>query len=194
MDDALPFRTATPAEAEMVRDFTRAAYARWVPVIGREPQPMGADYDAALRDHRIDLMHLDGELAALIEMVAHGDHLLIVNVAVSPARQGRRLGETLMAHAERLAVAWGCSETRLYTNRLMTANVRLYHRLGYRIDREEPFGGHIAVHMSKPLSPADAGPKTVEVELVSHHVRAGRRKHVGEPWPKGAVIDHRSGP
>ena len=42
-------RRATPADASAVRDLTRAAYARWVPVIGREPGPMNADYDLAVR-------------------------------------------------------------------------------------------------------------------------------------------------
>jgi hypothetical protein len=50
---------------------------------------MTADYDAAVRDHVVDMLHLDGKLAALIEMYPEADHLLIVNVAVSPAYQGR---------------------------------------------------------------------------------------------------------
>ena len=61
-------RRATPADAAAVRDLTRAAYAKWVPVLGREPKPMTADYDAAIRDQVVDMLHLDGELAALIEM------------------------------------------------------------------------------------------------------------------------------
>lgn len=82
-------RRATPADAAAVRDLTRAAYAKWVPVLGREPKPMTADYDAAVRDHVVDMLHLDEKLAALIEMRPEADHLLIVNVAVSPAHQGR---------------------------------------------------------------------------------------------------------
>ena len=38
---------------------------------------------------------------------------------------------------------------RLYTNRLFTANVELYLRSGYAIDREEAFWGGVKVHMSK---------------------------------------------
>jgi len=55
-------RRATPADATAVRDLTRAAYAKWVPVIGREPGPMNADYDLAIRDHMVDLLHLGSEL------------------------------------------------------------------------------------------------------------------------------------
>jgi len=144
-------RRATPADARAIRDLTRAAYARWVPVIGREPKPMAADYDAAARHHLIDLLHVSGELAALVETIPAADHLLIENVAVAPAFQGRGYGRKLMAHAEQLAVSLGHTETRLYTDKLFEENVRLYRRLGYRVDREEAFKDGFVVHMSKVL-------------------------------------------
>lgn len=146
-------RTATLADAEAIRDLTRAAYAKWVPVIGREPKPMGADYEAAVRNHRIDLLHRGGTLAALIEMIPEADHLLIENVAVAPAFQGRGLGRQLMAHAEGVAASIGRPLIRLYTNGLFAENIRLYRHLGYAVDREEPFRGGTVVHMSKPVAP-----------------------------------------
>lgn len=149
----MELRRATAADAAAIRDLTRAAYAKWVPVIGREPRPMAADYEAAVRDHRFDLIHVDGALAGLIETVDEQDQLLIENVAVAPAFQGRGLGRRLLAHAEEVARALGHDRIRLYTNRRFEANVRLYARLGYRIDREEPTGDAIAVHMSKDLGP-----------------------------------------
>jgi GNAT superfamily N-acetyltransferase len=148
-------RRATTADAVTVRELTRAAYAKWVPLLGREPRPMTADYDAALRDHLIDLLQLDGEAAALIEMAPKADHLLIVNVAVAPTYQGKGYGRALMAHAEEVARTLNLSQMRLYTNALFAENVRLYSRLGYRVDREEQhpqFG--VAVHMSKRLDAA----------------------------------------
>jgi ribosomal protein S18 acetylase RimI-like enzyme len=149
---ATELRRAGADDAQAVRDLTRAAYARWVPVIGREPRPMQADYEAAVRDHRIDLLFVDGALAALIETVAQPDHLLVENVAVLPAFQGRGLGPRLMAHAEVLARSLGLGEMRLYTNKDFASNVLLYGRLGYRVDREEPFMGGTTVYMSKALA------------------------------------------
>ena len=148
-------RRATIADAVAVRELTRAAYAKWVPILGREPRPMTADYSAALRDHLVDLLHVGGEAVALIEMAPKPDHLLIVNVAVAPAYQGRGQGRALMAHAEEVARSLNLSEVRLYTNALFAENLQLYSRLGYRVDREEQhpqFG--VAVHMSKRLSAA----------------------------------------
>jgi ribosomal protein S18 acetylase RimI-like enzyme len=154
MSDLYELRRAVASDASAIRTLTREAYAKWVPLIGREPKPMTADYAEAVRRHRIDLLHLDGALAALIETIAEADHLLVENVAVSPAFQGRGLGRKLMAHAEQIAASLGHGEIRLYTNKLFARNIELYRKLGYRIDREEVLAIGVAVHMSKPVRAA----------------------------------------
>ncbi len=150
-DENTSTRRATPADASAIRELTRAAYAKWVPVIGREPKPMVADYDAAVRRHLIDLLYAGDHLAALIETIPAPGHLLIENVAVAPAFQRRGYGRRLLAHAERLAASLGLAEVRLYTNQRFEQNVRLYLLLGYRVDREQVLAGGVAVHMSKAL-------------------------------------------
>jgi GNAT superfamily N-acetyltransferase len=152
MSGTLELQRALAADAEAVRTLTRQAYAKWVPLIGREPKPMQADYARAIAAHRIDLAYKDGVLAGLIETIEQPDHLLIENVAVSPAFQGQGIGRALLAHAEQLAAALGCGEVRLYTNQRFAENVALYLKLGYRLDREEEAGPlGVAVHMSKPV-------------------------------------------
>ncbi len=143
---------ATSADASTVRNLVRAAYAKWVPLLSREPKPMTADYDAAVRQHVVDVLRLDGEAAALIEMEPENDHLLVVNVAVSPNHQGQGYGRALLAHAEEFALSLGLKELRLYTSIHLTENVRLYERVGYKVDREEasPHLG-VFVYMSKHL-------------------------------------------
>jgi len=114
---------------------------------------MTADYDAAVRDHVVDMLHLDGKPAALIEMRPEADHLLVVNVAVSPAYQGHGYGRALLAHAEELTRSLGLRELRLYTSTHLTENVKLYKRVGYKVDREEEASPQLGifVYMSKPL-------------------------------------------
>lgn len=146
-------RRAVAGDTAAVRELTRAAYAQWVPVIGREPMPMKADYETAVREHLVDLLYAGGRLVALIETIPEADHLLIENIAVLPPFQGRGLGRRLMAHAEAVTRSLGLPEMRLYTNRDFAANVRLYLGLGFRIDREEPFMGGLTVYMSKPVAP-----------------------------------------
>jgi ribosomal protein S18 acetylase RimI-like enzyme len=145
-------RTATPADAPAIRDLTCRAYAAWVPVIGREPRPMTADYDAAVRDHRFDLYESESGLIALIETERRADHLFIVNIAVDPGEHGRGLGQALLAHAETLAAEASLAEVRLTTNQLMARNVRIYQRAGYAITRLEPIADGMVVHMTKALA------------------------------------------
>jgi GNAT superfamily N-acetyltransferase len=145
-------RLAAPTDATAIRDLTREAYAKWIVVTGREPLPMGVDYADALRRHRFDLLEVGGDLAALVETTPEDDWLLVVNVAVRPAFQGNGYGRRLLAQAETLAAEAGHRGTRLYTNKLFNANLRLYASLGYQVEREEALNGGVAVHMAKPLA------------------------------------------
>jgi hypothetical protein len=66
-------RQGTARDASEIRELTLEAYAKWMPVIGREPKPMTADYALALREHRFDLLYVEGKLAALIETIKEAD-------------------------------------------------------------------------------------------------------------------------
>jgi GNAT superfamily N-acetyltransferase len=140
---------AGPADAIRVRELVRAAYAKWVPALGREPMPMRADYDQAVRVHEIDLLLIGGEMLGLIEMRLEPDHLWIENVAVRPDAQNRGLGRKLLARAEDRARAAGLGELRLLTSSVFDTNVALYERCGYVTDRLEPFMGGTTVYMRK---------------------------------------------
>lgn len=150
-DGSITLRRARLEDADRVREIVRAAYAKWVPVIGREPMPMRVDYAEAIQAHRIDLLLLEAEPAGLIETRLEPDHLWIENVAVRPEEQGRGLGRRLLAWAEALAAEAALSEVRLLTNEAFADNVALYIKLDYRIDRREPFMGGITLYMSKPV-------------------------------------------
>lgn len=152
MSRAVEFRRATAEDAAAIRELTRAAYARWVPLIGREPMPMTADYEAAVRDHRFDLLFVDGTLAGLVETIDEGEVLLVQNVAIAPALQGQGLGRMLMGMAEAVARELGRRRMRLFTNQRFAANVRLYQSLGYAIDREEASALGVTTYMSKALA------------------------------------------
>ncbi|MFA6154686.1 GNAT family N-acetyltransferase [Mesorhizobium sp.] len=150
-NSSIRFRPAEAADAAAIRDIVRAAYAKWVPLIGREPLPMRADYDKAVAEHPFDLAVEEGGIVGLIETMLADDHLWIENVCVLPLAQGRGIGRLLLERAEHTALEAGRSELRLLTNGAFEANVSLYRRCGYRIDREEPFMGGMTVYMSKKL-------------------------------------------
>jgi GNAT superfamily N-acetyltransferase len=152
MSETFVLRCAEAEDATAIRQLTREAYSKWVAVIGREPKPMTADYEAAVRTHRFDLLMLGDTLAGLVETVDLGHALLIKNLAVSPGFQRRGLGTRLMSHAEGLARALGRDRIELYTNKRFCGNVELYLRLGYTILREEDLGGGtVRVDMGKAI-------------------------------------------
>ncbi|ESY79199.1 N-acetyltransferase GCN5 [Mesorhizobium sp. LNHC220B00] len=146
------FRPAETADAATIRNIVRAAYAKWVPVIGREPLPMRADYDKAVAEHPFELAVEDGRIVGVIETTLADDHLWIENVCVAPEAQGRGIGRLLLERAETKAREAGRPELRLLTNGAFEANVSLYKRHGYTIDREEPFMNGVTVYMSKRLA------------------------------------------
>jgi ribosomal protein S18 acetylase RimI-like enzyme len=149
--DRLEIRRAAPADAAAIAALTRAAYEKWIPVIGRAPKPVTADYEVAVREHLIDLLFASDELVALVECIREPDHLLIENLAVAPAQQGRGYGLRLLRHAETLARDLGYPELRLYTNKLFAENVAFYTKHGYRFDGETAFKGGFLAHMSRRL-------------------------------------------
>jgi ribosomal protein S18 acetylase RimI-like enzyme len=153
MTTTLALRRATAADAEAIRALVRACYAKWVPLIGREPKPMTADYGRAIREHLVYLHQPPEGLIGVLELIRQPDFLLVENVAVSPAAQGRGLGRALMAEAERVAHDLVLREMRLYTNARFEANIRLYEAIGYAISERAPIpGGGEVVWMRKLLS------------------------------------------
>ena len=149
---SIRLRPAEPADATAIRDIVRAAYAKWVPVIGREPLPMRADYDKAVAEHPFDLAIEGDRIVGMLETMLEDDHLWIENVCVAPQAQGKGIGRLLLERAEEKAREAGRRELRLLTNGAFEANVSLYRRHGYTIDREEPFMNGTTVYMSKKLA------------------------------------------
>ncbi len=152
---AATLRRGILADSATIRDLTRLAYAKWIPLIGREPKPMTVNYDRAVIDNLIDLYEIDGEAVALVEVVPHAQHLLIENIAVRPDHQGKKIGEMLLSHAETIARSLQLAELRLYTNAAFISNVEFYARHGFQEFHREPFpAGGITVYMKKMIKPA----------------------------------------
>ena len=152
MMEPLALRRAGVADASAVRELSRAAYAKWVPLIGREPLLMTANYERAVTDHLIDLFEGGGELLALIEMIPKDDHLLIENIAVRPDQQGKGFGERLLGRANGVARVAGFAEIQLYTNAAFSSNVAFYAKRGFEeYRRGSIIPGTTTVFMRKRL-------------------------------------------
>lgn len=88
-DITVLLRRAEENDAELLREIVLAAYSKWISVIGREPTPMTADFNKAVREHDIYLAIIAGDAVGLIELRFHADHLRIENVAVLSVKGSR---------------------------------------------------------------------------------------------------------
>lgn len=108
-----------------------AAYEHYVPRIGQAPAPMTADYAEAVRSDQAWVAVEGDAIVGFAILIARPGHLLLENVAVLPAAQGRGIGARLLALAEDQARSVQVSEIRLYTNEAMIENLAYYLRHGY---------------------------------------------------------------
>lgn len=134
-------RIAIPGDVRSIEAVILDAYGKYVERMGTAPAPMDADYGRLVEEGDVWVLDLDGEVAGLIVLRSKPDHLLIGNVAMSRAYQGRRLGSRLLDHAEAEARRRGHGEMRLFTNEAMHENLAIYARLGWsEYDRAEQDG------------------------------------------------------
>jgi ribosomal protein S18 acetylase RimI-like enzyme len=147
----LTFRLAAGADADTVARITAEAYRLYVPRIGREPAPMTTDYGPAVGAGQAWVAEDDGDDVAVIVLIPQPGHLLVENIAVRPAAQGRGVGSRLLALAEERARELGYHEVRLYTHVMMTENIAYYPRRGYTETHRGGPDGYERVFFTKRL-------------------------------------------
>jgi ribosomal protein S18 acetylase RimI-like enzyme len=123
-------RPATDADVPALRMIATAAYESYVVRIGRAPAPMAADYAQAVRSGHA-WVAATAQVVGFVILIPQPGYVLLENVAVLPAAQGRGVGTRLLALAEDEARRLGLDEIRLYTNEAMTENLAYYRRHGY---------------------------------------------------------------
>lgn len=148
----ITIRRAAAPDIGALRAVTDAAYAHYIPRIGRQPAPMTADYADAVRGGQAWLAVQDGQVVGVAVLADQDDHLLLENLAVLPAAQKTGIGARLLALAEEQARSRGFGEIRLYTNQAMTENLAYYPRHGYTETHRAGQGGFRRVFFRKLLS------------------------------------------
>lgn len=149
-------RQASAEDVPAITACVLRAYAKYASRIAYPPKPVLADYATVVRETPTWVLEQDGQCVGVLVLVPEADQLLIENVAVDPAYQGRGLGRQLLDFAEAEARRLGLPEVRLYTNALMTENQSLYRARGYVETERRAFDGREAVFMCKRLPPAAA--------------------------------------
>jgi GNAT superfamily N-acetyltransferase len=148
----LTLRLAAPGDLAELRAVVAAAYAVYIPRMDQPPAPMTADYAGPAPRRVVGGAGGDAEIDGLVVLIPRPDHLLLENLAVRPAAQGRGVGARLLALAEREAGRLGIAEIRLYTNAAMTENLAYYPRHGYRLTHRAEQVGFQRVFFTKQLN------------------------------------------
>lgn len=154
MTPALLPRLASAQEEGAIRDLVRAAYALYVPRIGREPAPMTDDYAARIAAGEAWVVEENGTLLAVLVLENFPDSLQLDNIAIAPAAQGKGLGRALVAFTEEEARRRGYAKVTLYTNEKMVENLALYPHLGFVETHRSRQSGFARVFMAKDVTRA----------------------------------------
>jgi ribosomal protein S18 acetylase RimI-like enzyme len=144
-------RPATPEDRAAVEAIVRNAYSVYLERMGQPPGPMLDDYAAQIAAGSVSVLDEDGEIVAIIVLLAKPDYLLLDNIAVRPNRQGTGLGRQMIAFAETEARRRSFTELRLYTHETMIENIALYTRLGFVETGRGHEAGYDRVFMTKRL-------------------------------------------
>lgn len=95
----------------------RDAYTKYIARMASPPARCWT-IGALIRSHNLWVM--GNPVEGAIVLLPEDDHLLLDNVAVDPAAQGKGIGRALIEFAEAEARRRGYAEMRLYTHQMMT--------------------------------------------------------------------------
>lgn len=147
----LCIRPATEADVPAVAAIVYDAYVKYVARIGRQPGPMLDDYAARVAAGEVSVCVEGDAIAGILVLEPAPDHLLLDNIAVAPAWQGRGVGRMLLDFADAEARRAGFAELRLYTHVLMHENIALYRHLGWQEYARGEQSGFQRVFMRKAV-------------------------------------------
>jgi ribosomal protein S18 acetylase RimI-like enzyme len=140
------------ADSAAIAACVRAAYAKYLAYMAREPAPLRVDYATLIAEGVVYTLVADGDVRGVLVMMPRAGDLFVENVAVDPAFQERGFGRRLMAFAERAARVDSLGTIRLYTNEVMTENLEYYRRLGFVEEARRMEDGYSRVFLRKDLA------------------------------------------
>ena len=146
-----PIRCATPRDSAAIVALQHAAYVQNRAIMGVEPLPLQADYDAVFKTMECWIAGGAPDRGGVLILRIRPDDLLIWSIATHPRVRGTGLGAALLAFADDRAREIGRSTVRLYTGEALTANIAWYGRHGFAVERVEQLSDRRAVHMKKIL-------------------------------------------
>lgn len=148
----MKIRPAVAEDGAAVQACAVAAYKDYIASIGKRPAPMVADFGEQIAQGIVWVLADGREIGGYVVFYRRGDHVLLENVAVAPGYQGEGHGRRLIGFAEQSAMQSAVQAVELYTNAMMTKNLALYPKLGYREVGRQHEDGFDRVYFRKELA------------------------------------------
>ena len=134
-------RQATQADLDGIIACAMQAYGVYVESMGKQPAPMSADYAEQIALSHVYVAEQGDTLAGFVVCYPQQHEMHLENVAVLPAQAGQGTGSQLIAFVEKKATTSGMLAVNLYTNEVMTENIKWYQKIGYQeIERRQDMG------------------------------------------------------
>lgn len=112
---------------------------------------MVADFADHIDQDWVIVFERDGVVVGYAILLTNDQRALLDNIAIDPTCQRSGAGTTLVAHVEQRVIDLGYGALHLYTNVVMSDNVRWYEKLGFVETRRVDEAGFRRIYMSKMI-------------------------------------------
>lgn len=151
--DDLGIAKATDEDVPVIQSMVEAAYTKYIDRIGKRPAPMDENYHQVIHTHTVLVLRGDDQVvgAIVLEIEPSSDSVIVNNLVVHPAAQGRGYGRVLMDYAEDVARSQDYRALTLYTNVRMYENLGVYSKMGFFETKRKHENGFDRVYLRKDL-------------------------------------------
>ena len=124
-------RQAVLADAGEVTSCVCHAFISYIPLIGKQPQPMLEDYQALIKACKVFVLCKDSKIVGVLVLEQTKEGFCIETLAIHPLMQSLGLSKKLVAFAEKVASKMHYHSLYLSTNQIMHKAQAIYKHLGF---------------------------------------------------------------
>jgi ribosomal protein S18 acetylase RimI-like enzyme len=151
-DPRILLRPVRPDEGPQLAEIAREAYGKYAGLLAEPPAPLLLDYDEVAGSGRTYVAEDAGRLLGMVTAEPGEHDMVLRNLAVRPASQGRGIGRRLAVLVEELARTRDKRGVRLWTRAEMSDNIAFYKSLDYIITHSEQTAEASRVFFCKDLA------------------------------------------